>query len=272
MPWAGAALASLLWGGIAAWLVATLGIDELLTQPPLVLAGGVRRPALDRACPDLRRHHGPRRRPLGGSQPGRADLRAPAAGAGGSDREGDLATLAEALSDTRSAARRTETRHRSQRDRRPEGRRDRARRPRSARPQDELGAPKPDAARRKPAQPVRSPRQVDPAPRPDDVRSRPRRAGPGPPGRRHARPAPARPAGNRRPPRLAHRPARHHGRRKPQAGAEPRRSADAPRRTAGAVDPHGRSRHQGRRTRQPPPPSRPPKACATPSPTRSAPR
>lgn len=40
MPWAGAALAVLLWGGIGVWLVATLGIDGLMKQPPLVLAGG----------------------------------------------------------------------------------------------------------------------------------------------------------------------------------------------------------------------------------------
>lgn len=40
MPWAGAALAVLLWGGIAVWLVATLGIDGIMKQPPLVLAGG----------------------------------------------------------------------------------------------------------------------------------------------------------------------------------------------------------------------------------------
>ena len=40
MPWAGAALAVLLWGGIAVWLVGTLGIDGIMKQPPLVLAGG----------------------------------------------------------------------------------------------------------------------------------------------------------------------------------------------------------------------------------------
>ena len=40
MPWAGAALALLLWGGIAAWLVATIGPVQLLAQPPLMLAGG----------------------------------------------------------------------------------------------------------------------------------------------------------------------------------------------------------------------------------------
>ena len=39
MPWAGAALAVLLWGGIGVWLVATLGIDGIMKQPPLVLAG-----------------------------------------------------------------------------------------------------------------------------------------------------------------------------------------------------------------------------------------
>ncbi len=40
MPWAGAALAILLWGGIGVWLVATLGIDGIMKQSPLVLAGG----------------------------------------------------------------------------------------------------------------------------------------------------------------------------------------------------------------------------------------
>ncbi len=40
MPWAGAALAVLLWGGIGVWLVATLGIDGIMKQSPLVLAGG----------------------------------------------------------------------------------------------------------------------------------------------------------------------------------------------------------------------------------------
>lgn len=40
MPWAGAALAVLLWGGIGVWLVATLGLEGILQQPPLVLAGG----------------------------------------------------------------------------------------------------------------------------------------------------------------------------------------------------------------------------------------
>ena len=40
MPWAGAALAALLWGGIGVWLVASLGIDGLMKQSPLVMAGG----------------------------------------------------------------------------------------------------------------------------------------------------------------------------------------------------------------------------------------
>lgn len=40
MPWAGAALALLLWGGIGIWLIATLGFDGIGRQPPLVLAGG----------------------------------------------------------------------------------------------------------------------------------------------------------------------------------------------------------------------------------------
>ena len=39
MPWAGAALALLLWGGITVWLVAALGIDGLMKQPPLLVAG-----------------------------------------------------------------------------------------------------------------------------------------------------------------------------------------------------------------------------------------
>lgn len=40
MPWAGAALALLLWGGIAVWLVASMGVDGLMKQPPLLFAGG----------------------------------------------------------------------------------------------------------------------------------------------------------------------------------------------------------------------------------------
>lgn len=40
MPWASASLAILLWGGVAAWLIATVGFTNLLAQPPLVLAGG----------------------------------------------------------------------------------------------------------------------------------------------------------------------------------------------------------------------------------------
>ncbi len=40
MPWAGAALALLLWGGVAAWLIAVVGFAEIFAQPPLVLAGG----------------------------------------------------------------------------------------------------------------------------------------------------------------------------------------------------------------------------------------
>ncbi len=40
MPWAGGALALLLWGGIVAWLVATVGFTQILAQPPLMLAGG----------------------------------------------------------------------------------------------------------------------------------------------------------------------------------------------------------------------------------------
>ena len=40
MPWAGAALALLLWGGVAAWMIAVLGFDGIFSQSPLVLAGG----------------------------------------------------------------------------------------------------------------------------------------------------------------------------------------------------------------------------------------
>ena len=40
MPWAGAAIALVLWGGIGAWLVATIGFANLAAQPPTVLAGG----------------------------------------------------------------------------------------------------------------------------------------------------------------------------------------------------------------------------------------
>lgn len=41
MPWAGAAIAVMLWGAIAIWMIATLGIEGLMNQPPAVLAGGV---------------------------------------------------------------------------------------------------------------------------------------------------------------------------------------------------------------------------------------
>ncbi len=40
MPWAGAALALLLWGGVGAWMIAVLGFDGIFAQPPLVIAGG----------------------------------------------------------------------------------------------------------------------------------------------------------------------------------------------------------------------------------------
>ena len=40
MPWAGAAMAMLLWGGIGAWLFAGVGLATVLAQPPIVLAGG----------------------------------------------------------------------------------------------------------------------------------------------------------------------------------------------------------------------------------------
>ena len=40
MPWAGASVAVLLWGGVGVWVVATMGIDGLAKLPPLVLAGG----------------------------------------------------------------------------------------------------------------------------------------------------------------------------------------------------------------------------------------
>ena len=41
MPWAGAAIAVMLWGAIAIWMIATLGIEGLMNQPPALLAGGV---------------------------------------------------------------------------------------------------------------------------------------------------------------------------------------------------------------------------------------
>lgn len=40
MPWAGAGVALALWGAISIWLVATLGVEGLIKQPPTVLAGG----------------------------------------------------------------------------------------------------------------------------------------------------------------------------------------------------------------------------------------
>ncbi len=40
MPWAGASVAVLLWGGVGVWLVATMGIDGISKLSPLVLTGG----------------------------------------------------------------------------------------------------------------------------------------------------------------------------------------------------------------------------------------
>lgn len=40
MPWAGAAIAVLLWGGVGVWLVATMGVDGIAKLSPMVLAGG----------------------------------------------------------------------------------------------------------------------------------------------------------------------------------------------------------------------------------------
>ncbi len=41
MPWAGAAMAALLWGGIGAWMFAAVGPAVIFAQPPLVWAGGL---------------------------------------------------------------------------------------------------------------------------------------------------------------------------------------------------------------------------------------
>jgi hypothetical protein len=41
MPWAGAAMAALLWGGIGAWVLAAVGPAAIFSQPPLVWAGGL---------------------------------------------------------------------------------------------------------------------------------------------------------------------------------------------------------------------------------------
>lgn len=40
MPWAGASIAVLLWGGVGVWLVATMGLDGITKLSPLMLAGG----------------------------------------------------------------------------------------------------------------------------------------------------------------------------------------------------------------------------------------
>lgn len=40
MPWAGAAMAVLLWGGVGVWLIASLGIEGISKLSPLMLAGG----------------------------------------------------------------------------------------------------------------------------------------------------------------------------------------------------------------------------------------
>jgi len=63
MPWAGAALAILLWGGIGVWLVATLGLDAILKLSPLVLAGGaaaVLTPGLALICAGVMAREGAR--------------------------------------------------------------------------------------------------------------------------------------------------------------------------------------------------------------------
>lgn len=63
MPWAGAALAILLWGGIGIWLVAALGLDALLKTPPLLLAGGaaaVITPGLALICAGIMAREGAR--------------------------------------------------------------------------------------------------------------------------------------------------------------------------------------------------------------------
>jgi len=39
MPWAGAALAVLFWGGTLIWLAASMGLPALFAQPPVILAG-----------------------------------------------------------------------------------------------------------------------------------------------------------------------------------------------------------------------------------------
>ena len=41
MPWAGAAMAALLWGGIGAWMLAAVGPAVIFSQPPLIWAGGL---------------------------------------------------------------------------------------------------------------------------------------------------------------------------------------------------------------------------------------
>ena len=40
MPWAGAAMAVLLWGGVLIWLIAAVGFSTLMVQPPLAIVGG----------------------------------------------------------------------------------------------------------------------------------------------------------------------------------------------------------------------------------------
>ena len=100
MPWAGAALAALLWGGVAAWLVATLGLDGLMKQSPLVMAGGfaaLLSTGLALVCAGIMAREGARSSEANQVVLTSARLLLEPAEA----TRGEIATLAEALADTR---------------------------------------------------------------------------------------------------------------------------------------------------------------------------
>ena len=100
MPWAGAALAALLWGGIGVWLVASLGIDGLMKQSPLVMAGGfatVLSTGLALICAGIMAREGARSAEANQIVLTSARLLLEPA----ESTRGEVATLAEALADTR---------------------------------------------------------------------------------------------------------------------------------------------------------------------------
>jgi methyl-accepting chemotaxis protein len=100
MPWAGGALALLMWGGVGVWLVATLGIDGLMKQSPLVMAGGAAAllsTGLALVCAGIMAREGARSAEANQVVLTSARLLLEPA----ESTRGEIATLAEALADTR---------------------------------------------------------------------------------------------------------------------------------------------------------------------------